>query len=218
MNRTKSPPARTLEVITTHLNADFDALASMVAAKKLYPRALLVFPGSQEGNLRDFFVRSSFYFLDITRAKHVSPEEIKRLILVDTRQASRIGKFEEAARSGEVDIHIYDHHPDSPEDVHGSVEVVKPLGSTTAIMTQILAERGLPPTPQEATVMALGLFEDTGSFTFSSTTPEDFEAGAYLLRHGADLNVVSQMVTRELTVEQVALLNDLIDNASRLSG
>ena len=38
-------PARTLEVITTHLNADFDAMASMVAAKKLYPSAIQVFPG-----------------------------------------------------------------------------------------------------------------------------------------------------------------------------
>ena len=121
MTRNRPTPARTLEVITTHLNADFDALASMVAAKKLYPEALLVFPGSQEGNLRDFFVRSSVYFLNFTRAKNVAPEDIKRLILVDTRQASRIGKFADAAASGEVEIHIYDHHPDTPEDVHGSL-------------------------------------------------------------------------------------------------
>ena len=33
------------EIITTHINADFDALSSMVAAKKLYPEAVLVFPG-----------------------------------------------------------------------------------------------------------------------------------------------------------------------------
>jgi tRNA nucleotidyltransferase (CCA-adding enzyme) len=185
-------PARTLEVITTHLNADFDAMASMLAAKKLYPNAILSFPGSQERNLRDFFIRSSFYFLDFTRAKQVPIEEIKRLILVDTRQVSRIGKFAEAAADGEVDIHIYDHHPDSPDDLHGSVEEVEMLGSTTAIMTRILRERGLPLTPQEATVMALGIFEDTGSFTFTSTTPQDFEAAAYLLAQGADLSVVSR--------------------------
>jgi len=217
MSKNQTSPFRTLEVITTHINADFDALASMVAAKKLYPEALLVFPGAQEGNLRDFFVRSSFYFLDFARAKNVDPGEIKRLILVDTRQRSRIGKFAEAAASAEVDVHIYDHHPDSPEDVHGSFEVVQPLGSTTAILSKILREKNLDPTPQEATIMALGLFEDTGSFTFSSTTPEDFEAAAYLLRHGADLNIVSEMVTRELTAEQVALLNDLIAHASRFT-
>ncbi len=208
------PPSRTLEVITTHLNADFDAMASMVAARKLYPNAILSFPGSQERNLRDFFIRSSFYFLDFTRAKQVPIEEIKRLILVDTRQASRLGKFAEAATDGEVDIHIYDHHPESPDDVHGSLEVVEMLGSTTAILTRILKERGLHLTPQEATVMALGIFEDTGCFTFTSTTPQDFEAAAYLLGQGADLNVVSEIITRELNAEQVTLLNDLLEHST----
>jgi tRNA nucleotidyltransferase (CCA-adding enzyme) len=208
------PPGRTLEVITSHLNADFDAMASMVAAKKLYPDAILVFPGSQEPNLRDFFIRSSLYFLDFARSKNVPPEEIKRLILVDTRQASRIGKFAEAASSGEVDIHIYDHHPDAADDVHGSLEVLQPLGSTTAILTRLIKERGLTLTPQEATIMALGIFEDTGSFTFASTTPQDFEAAAFLLSRGADLNMVSEIITRELTAEQVALLNDLLEHST----
>ncbi len=126
-NNHNEPPAspRTLEVITTHLNADFDAMASMVAAKKLYPRRLLVFPGSQERNLRDFFIRSSFYFLDFARSRNVPPEEIKRLILVDTRQSSRIGKFAEAAavrRSGNPRLRP---PPDPAEDVHGSLEVVE---------------------------------------------------------------------------------------------
>ena len=34
-----------LTVITTHTNADFDAMAAMLAAQKLYPNALVVFPG-----------------------------------------------------------------------------------------------------------------------------------------------------------------------------
>ncbi|MEJ2672527.1 MAG: CBS domain-containing protein [Deltaproteobacteria bacterium] len=213
-NQSGPAPPRTLEVITTHLNADFDAMAAMVAAKKLYPEALLVFPGSQERNLRDFFIRSSFYFVDFTRMKQVPLEEIRRLILVDTRQFSRIGKFAEVAANGEVDIHIYDHHPDTDEDVHGSYEVVEMLGSTTAILSRIIRERGITLAPPEATVMALGLFEDTGSFTFASTTPQDFEAGAFLLSQGADLNVVSEIISRELNAEQVALLNDLLEHST----
>ena len=54
-----------LSVITTHINADFDALASMLAAQKLYPDALVVFPGSQEKNLRNFFIKSMVYLLNI---------------------------------------------------------------------------------------------------------------------------------------------------------
>ncbi|HQN19363.1 MAG TPA: CBS domain-containing protein, partial [Syntrophobacteraceae bacterium] len=60
---------------------------------------------------------------------------------------------------------------------------------------------------------SLGIFEDTGSFTFNSTTPEDFEAAAYLRRCGADLNVVADMVAQELTAEQVSLLNELLLSA-----
>jgi tRNA nucleotidyltransferase (CCA-adding enzyme) len=92
--------------------------------------------------------------------------------------------------------------------------VVEPTGSTTAILTRIIRERGLSLSPQEATVMALGIFEDTGSFTFSSTTPEDLEAAAFLLRQGADLNLVAEIITRDLESEQVFLLNDLLEHST----
>ena len=48
--------SQNLTIITTHVNADFDALASMLAAQKLYPDGLVVFPGSQEKNLKNFFI------------------------------------------------------------------------------------------------------------------------------------------------------------------
>ena len=43
-----------MDVIISHVNADFDCLGSLAAAARLYPGALLCFPGSQEKNLRDF--------------------------------------------------------------------------------------------------------------------------------------------------------------------
>lgn len=201
-----------MEVITTHINADFDSLASMLAAKKLYPQAVLVFPGSQEKNLRDFFIQSAFYVFETRRLKNIQFEEVRRLILVDTRQPARIGKFAALAQRPEVELHIFDHHPASAEDLHGQVEYIQEVGATITILVKILKERGIPISPEEATVMALGLYEDTGSFTFASTTKEDFEAGAFLIAHGANLNMVANMITRELTSEQVSLLNELINN------
>src|SRR4051794_14798877 len=41
-----------MELISTHLGADFDAFASMLAARRLHPGAELFFPGSREGSLR----------------------------------------------------------------------------------------------------------------------------------------------------------------------
>ncbi len=202
-----------MEVITTHVNADFDAMGSMIAAKKLYPNAVPVFPGSQERTLREFFINSTIYIYGFKRLRDIDISKITRLILVDTRQASRIGKFVEIIDKPGVEIHIYDHHPTAVDDIGGTISVVKPFGSTVTLLTQILRERAIPVDAEEATIMSLGIFEDTGSFSFNSTTPDDFEAAAYLLRSGADLNTISDMVTQELTAEQIGLLNELLQSA-----
>ena len=203
-----------MEVITTHTNADFDSLASMMAAKKLYPHAVLVFPGSQERSLRDFFIHSTLYAFEVERIKNIDLNEVKRLILVDTRQTSRIGKFAEIVGT-DRDIHIYDHHLPSPDDIHGSVEIIAEVGATVTLLLNVIRERGIDITPDEATVMMLGIYEDTGNLTFPSVTRLDFEAAGYLLGRGANLNVVANMITRELTAEQIFLLNDLIQSATR---
>ena len=204
-----------IEVITTHLNTDFDGLASMMAAKKLYPDAWLVFPGSQEQNLRNFFLQSTVYLYNFTRIKQVPLERIHRLILVDTRQPDRIGRFAEILNRPGLEIHIYDHHPSTENDVRGSLEIIQAVGATMTLMTRFLKEKNIPLTSDEATMMALGIYEDTGSFTFGSTTPEDYLAAAYLLEQGANLNLISDLLTRELTAEQVSLLNQLLESATR---
>ncbi|MFZ0449213.1 MAG: CBS domain-containing protein [Desulfatiglandaceae bacterium] len=201
------------QVITSHINADFDALGSMIAAEKLYPGAIMVFPGSQEKHLRDFFLHSSSYLYDFVKLKDIDLGKVKRLVLVDTRQRSRIGKFATLLDRHGVDIHIYDHHAEFKDDIKGNLEVIRPTGSTTAILTEILRRKGIGVTADEATIMCLGIHEDTGSFAFSSTTPEDYEAAAWLARQGANHSTISDMLTRELTAEQIWLLNDLTQSA-----
>ncbi|MGQ9637326.1 MAG: CBS domain-containing protein [Thermodesulfobacteriota bacterium] len=206
-----------MDVITTHINADFDALASMIAAKKLYPHAILVFPGSQERSLRDFFIHSTLYALEIEKVKHINLRDLKRLILVDTRQVGRIGRFSEILSKPDLEIHIYDHHPPSSEDIHGSLEVISEVGATVTLLLDILKREGVEITADEATIMLLGIYEDTGNLTFPSTKEEDFQAAGYLVRKGANLNIISNVITKELTSEQVFLLNDLIQSATRYS-
>ncbi|MEW6221605.1 MAG: CBS domain-containing protein [Thermodesulfobacteriota bacterium] len=202
-----------MQVITTHLNADFDALASMIAAKKLYPEAVLAFSGSQEKGLRLFFVQSLQYMYDFARLKKIALEEVDHLIVVDTRQPKRIGNFAKCLANPGLRLHLYDHHPDAPDDMHGELEVVRPVGSTATILTGLLRERGLALTAQEATLLALGIYEDTGSFTFASTSPEDLMAASHLLAAGANVHTIAHFITHELTTEQVGLLSELIRSA-----
>ena len=202
-----------MEIITTHLNADFDAFASLVAAKKLYPDAYVAFPGAQEKNLRDFFIESTLYILSIERAKDIDLEQVTRMILVDTRQKSRIGRFATLTESENVEIHVYDHHPDSEDDVKGQLEVVREVGATVTILVDEIRRRGIELNAEEATVLALGIYEDTGAFVFSSTTPQDLEAAGWLLSRGANLNIISNMMSTDMTTDQVELLARLIQGS-----
>jgi len=201
-----------MDVITTHLNADFDAMGSMIAAKKLYPDAVLVFSGSQEKSLRRFFLESVLYLAPFEKARKIDLGQVRRLILVDIRQRDRIGKFEQIVDRPDVEVHIYDHHPATPHDVRGDVEFLKPVGATVTILVQEIRRRRLRITSEEATILMLGIYEDTGCLTFTSTCVEDMEAAAYLLKKGADLSAVSNLITSELTQDQVVLLNEMVQS------
>ncbi|RLC14035.1 MAG: polya polymerase [Deltaproteobacteria bacterium] len=206
-----------LTVITTHINADFDALASMLAAQKLYPESLVVFPGSQEKNLRNFFIQSMVYLLNIANVKDIDFNEISRLVLVDTRQPHRIGKFSTILDKPSLDIHIFDHHPPMADDIDGTHMVLEQLGATVTILAGIIKEKGVEITADEATIMCLGIYEDTGSFTFPSTSEKDFQAAAFLLSKGANLNMISNLIAREISPEQIGILNDMIQASTSRS-
>jgi tRNA nucleotidyltransferase (CCA-adding enzyme) len=202
-----------MEVITSHTNADFDALASMVAAKKLYPGAKLVFPGSQEKSMRDFFIESAFYALEIERLRNINVDSITRLIIVDNRNPARLGKLALALANPGISVHIYDHHPYAEGDIRGEKELVEQVGATTTIMVELLRQKGVPISPLDATIFALGIYEETGSLTFISTRDRDAQAVAYLISQGAQLNIIADFLSRELTTEQIAVLNNLIESA-----
>lgn len=205
-----------MDVITTHLNADFDGLASMVAARKLYPGAVLVFPGGTQETVRGFM---AVHDLGITRLKDLALDQVTRIILVDCQEPERIGPLKDLLARPNVDIHIYDHHPDSeghPDagpPVRTGLRVVEPVGATITILIERLKERTIPLSPFEATVFAVGLYEETGSLAFASTTPRDLDAAAYVLRAGADLNMVSDSLRSRLDPDQIALLNDLLHSS-----
>ncbi|MFQ5442680.1 MAG: CBS domain-containing protein, partial [Thermodesulfobacteriota bacterium] len=200
-----------MEVISTHTNADFDTLASMIAAKKLYPAAHIVFSGSLEKKLKEGLERLSLPY-KIEKIKDIDLDAVTRLILVDVRHAARIGPFSGIIEKKGLDIHIYDHHPPTESDLSGSVEMIRPYGSTTTVLAGVIRKKGIELTPEEATVLMAGIYEDTGFLTYPSTTAKDFEAAGFLLKKGADLSVVSDLLKRELTPVEVSLLNKLLES------
>ena len=201
-----------MEVISTHSNADFDGLASMVAARKLFPEAKLVLPSGAQESLRNFL---ALHDLGITKLRDINPAQVTRLVLVDTQEPSRIGALKTCLDNPSVEIVVFDHHVDADSVCAGrsTQSIIQPVGATTTILIEQLHQRQIPITPFEATVMALGLYEETGSFAFASTTSRDFEAGALLVGAGADLNMVTDTLRRPLDPDAIALLNDFLEHS-----
>jgi tRNA nucleotidyltransferase (CCA-adding enzyme) len=203
-----------VKIITSHINADFDSLASMIAAKKMYPDALIVFPGSQERKVRDFI--EVFNPVKITRLKDIDNEEVDTLIIVDTKQRGRLGPLAGLLENRNLVIHIYDHHPFEKDDIRGTVEKIESIGATATLFVELLKSKKLPLSPMEATIIALGIYEETGSLLFPSTTERDLLAVSYLLKKGANLNIVSSYIKIELNVEELDLLNELVKSSDEI--
>ena len=209
-----------MDVITTHTNADFDCLGAMTAALRLYPGALLSFPGSQEKAVRVFVERHPEYLPHFTRAKEIDLESITRLIIVDCQQASRIGRFAEILERPGLEIDIYDHHPLTDESIRPTGGTIAVGGSASTILAARLMAQGVSLSAEEATLILLGIHEDTGRLLFASTTTDDYLVAGWLLGQGARLNIISDALTPELTKEQMGLLRQLLTTlkASTING
>jgi tRNA nucleotidyltransferase (CCA-adding enzyme) len=199
-----------VDVITTHTNTDFDAFASMLAARRLYPGAVVALSGSLNRNVRDFY-RLHADELDVADTGTVDHDAIRRLILVETVHAERLGEFEDVARREKVEVVAFDHHqPERPDWIKPKNLVASEDGALTTTLVGILAEREVEPTPLEATVFALGIHEDTGSLTYPTVTQRDADALAWCLRHGARQDMVAHYLHSPLGDAERALLDALL--------
>ncbi|HLM33938.1 MAG TPA: DHHA1 domain-containing protein, partial [Gaiellaceae bacterium] len=199
-----------MDVIATHSNTDFDAFASMIAVRRLYPGAVVVISGSLNRNVREFY-RLHADELDVVDAGRLDLDRIERLILVETLQPERLGELEAVARKPDVDVLAFDHHAGETTDwISPENLVVSDDGALTTTLVGVLAERELPVSPLEATVFALGIHEDTGSLTYPGVTRRDADALAWCLRHGAQQDVVARYLHTPLGESERALLDALL--------
>jgi tRNA nucleotidyltransferase (CCA-adding enzyme) len=200
------------QLILTHENTDFDGLAAQLAAWKLYPQARPVLPRRPNRNLRDFL---TFYWDELPYVRYEDlPRrmEVERIILVDTQTL-----ITPRGMSDETVVQIIDHHAlcrDLPPNWSYSGEEV---GATTTLLLEEIIDEGLALTPVEATLLMLGIYEDTGSLVYPITTVRDMCCATWLADHGANLAVVSDFLHYPLTDQQLALYNALLDSAEALN-
>ncbi len=201
-----------MELIVSHNNTDFDGLASMVGASKLYPAAVMVFAGKPTRQVSEFLALHKDA-LPIQEIKSINLEKVTKVIVVDTCSSSRLGSLARVVCSKQAEVHVYDHHPAEHGDIISRQGLISAVGATTSLLVELIQAQQLTLSPFEATILALGIYEDTGSLLFETTTVRDVRAVAHLLEAGANLKIVSQFMERPLSREQKSLLNLLLTSA-----
>ncbi|MBN1318145.1 MAG: CBS domain-containing protein [Anaerolineales bacterium] len=197
-----------MQIIATHENSDFDAIASLLAAHKLFPDATPVLPRRINRNVRSFL---TVYWdaLPFTRPEDLGRKvRIDQVILVDTQ-----GLVSLKGMQRDVQVWVIDHHPPSSNlDPNWRFEGEQ-IGAATTLLLERFMDRGIRLTPIEATLLLLGIYEDTGSMTYDATTSRDLRAAAWLLEQRADLGVMMRFLYHPLTAEQRVLYERLQQSA-----
>lgn len=198
--------------MTTHLGADFDALGAAAGALLLAPDSRLVFPGSQEVAVRRFVATEKVRLPEI-RVKELRRTHIDSAVVVDCSSLRRLGEVGELIVASACPVEVIDHHPEQADSIPGARLVTAPAASTCTVLAGELRRRGVTPDPLTASLLLMGIYEDTGGLTYTDTTAGDLEAASWLLRHDARLDWVRRYVLRPLEPGQLELLNQLVEGA-----
>lgn len=192
-----------MQIILTHEQADFDAIASLLAAQLLYETAIPVLPHRLNRNVRAFV---TLYGIDMpfVDQRDLPQETVDHVILVDTQSMISVKGV-----NSQTSVQVIDHHPlreNLPQHWALSIE---DIGAATTLLIEALQDRNVFLTSIQATLLLLGIYEDTGSLTYTRTTSRDLQAAAYLLERGANLQIANDFLNHPMSPAQQALYVDL---------
>lgn len=192
-----------MRIIVTHEQADFDALASLLGAYLLDDTAIPLLPRRMNRNVRAFVTLygAELPFID----PHDLPNEpVESVCLVDTQSMASVRGVNADTR-----VHVVDHHPIRADISSAWTISSEDVGATTTIFVEDMQERDDELSMIEATTLLLGIYEDTGSLTYTRTTSRDLHAASYLLDQQANLRIAADFLNHPLSGEQQNLYDTL---------
>ena len=196
-----------MHLVLTHEQADFDAIAACLAVHLLDEQATPVLPRRLNRNVRAYLTLYGER-LPFVAFSELGKEKIKRVTLVDTQSLPSIRGAQD-----DTQIHIVDHHPPAENlPPHWSTHIEQ-VGATTSLLVEELQLAGVSLDQVQASLLLLGIYEDTGSLTYGGTTTRDLLAAAWLLEAGANLSLAADFLNQPLSAEQRAVYERLLEAA-----
>ncbi len=196
-----------MDIILTHERTDFDGLASLLGAYLLDESLVPVLPRQLNRNVEGFLTLYGIE-LPFMDPRDLTGEPVDSVTLVDTQSLISVKGMSQDTR-----VRVIDHHSlreSVPQEWDTTIEET---GATTTIFVEAIQERDIQLTPIEATLLLLGIYEDTGSLTYTRTTASDIYAAGTLVEQGASLSIVTDYINHPLSLEQQKIYEELRANA-----
>lgn len=197
-----------MKLIITHDFAGFDTLAAALAATMLYPGSQVVLTEPLQDNVRSFVALNRER---LPLAGEIN-EPVSRAVVIATRDKSRLGPNIKLVEQAE-EVFVYHHRLSARDNLRPGRTWVEPLGAVTTLLVEQLQKNSLSLTEWEATLMALGIYEETGCLTYSGTTSRDAAATSFLWRQGINNEVLQEYLPFSLAYYPKSLLEQLLENS-----
>jgi len=172
----------------------------------LDPNSIPVLPRKINRNVRGFLTLYGAE-LPFVELRDLPLEAIETITLVDTQTMTTLKGV-----TSQTKVRVIDHHPlreDIPTDWNITLSAT---GANTTLLIELIRGQEITFTPVQATLLLLGIYEDTGALTYTRTTPRDLQAAAFLLEQGASLSVLANFLFHPLSDDQMKIFHQLQSN------
>ena len=179
-------------LVSAHVNADGDALASIIAMglllKQLGKNYLMIIHDQQVDSRFD-------YLKDLDQIQNYNSNEkynIEAAIILDVPGTHRLGDVA-SLLPDHSNIAKIDHHP--PEDDFAATTMVDDTASsTTQLIYEVLELSGIELNKDYASAIYTGIVYDTGRFSFSNTTARDMYIGGKMIALGISPSEINNRI------------------------
>ncbi len=192
--------------ILSHVRPDGDALGSQLAlGLSLEQLGKEVAIWNEDGMLDKYSFMAGAERLSRPPSE---PQDFDVAVALDTATQNRLGTAAAAIRTAKTWVNI-DHHPSNPR--YGDLVFIDPVAPATGqILFDLMCAAEMPVDPAIAENLFVAISTDTGSFQYPNTTARTFEIGAELIRRGANVGRLSQLLYESYPLRRVELLRDLL--------
>jgi len=208
-----------LSLILTHEHTDFDALASLLGAALLYPEYQAVLPRRMNRNVAEFVALYRAY-LPFVAPDELPKRKIGRIVLVDTRALNAPRGLAPGCQITVIDHHLQPESESPKQGVGDPIYTIhsEAVGANATLLIERMVNVRTPLTSLQATLLALGIHEDTNSLTYGGSTARDAAALAWLLEaeRGVNQDLLVRFLNHPLSDEQRALLQELIESSEHV--